>query len=976
MLRALKVPAATYRLQLRREFPLAAATAGVPYLRLLGISDLYLSPVYTARPGSVHGYDVVDHTRLNPELGDRAALQQVLDTAAAVGMGIVLDVVPNHMCIADDANHPWMEVLEDGRDSPSAATFDIDWEPPKAELVGKVLLPVLEEQYGRVLEGGLSIGCDAGQFFLAFGERRLPLAAESWRMLLEPALEKLRAGLAGESQDPLQDPSEDSALLELESILRALVHTLAPLRRAGFTRSVEHRHEKEAIKHRLATLVEGSAAVRAAIAAVIVEVNGVKGEPRSFDALERLLEEQSYRLANWRVAAHEINYRRFFDINDLAAVRVEDSTVFANVHALAFEIGAHPAFTGFRIDHVDGLSDPEQYLANLSAGWSERRPADERGAARPFVVVEKILGPGERLPAGWMADGTTGYDFIATLGDLFIRPEGAAPLRAVAAKFGSPASFDEAAHESKRLMLQVSLAAELTVLARRLDRISEQHRYTRDFTLNHLQVALGEIIASFSVYRSYVRREDVEVSDHDQVVIRRAVTAARRRNPLLNSSLFDFVESLLLRRDPPELEEAQVDERRTFVERFQQLTGPVVAKGVEDTTFYRYLPLLAANEVGSHPGRLGRPDSEVHRVLKVRLDTAPHTLSATATHDTKRGEDARARLYALSEVPDAWGNAADRWAAANAPHKREVDGVPAPDVAEEYLLYQTLVGAWPLGGVGSEPDFADRIRAYMTKARHEAKVHTSWINPDSAYDAAAEAFVDAILDPERSAPFLKDLGDFVGTIARAGLYTSLSQVVCKVAAPGIPDFFQGTELWDFSLVDPDNRRMVDLGRREDWLRAMLAEVETRGAAAVAGWFGAPEDGRIKLWITAAALRLRRARRSLFETGDYQPLVVQGKIAEHVFAFARGEGSEAALAIVGRFFSGFGGPPSAQRPASPETARPTGQAWGDARLMLPPTLSGRRFRDGLTGRALAAEGDSLPLATVFEHLPVALLETIT
>ena len=955
-----RIPAATYRLQLRREFPLPAASAAIPYLRLLGISDLYLSPLYAARAGSPHGYDIVDHTRLNPELGGPRTLQRLLDDAQAAGLGILLDVVPNHMCIADDANLPWMEVLEDGPDSPSAATFDIDWEPPKPELVGKVLLPFLEEQYGRVLEGGLAIGFDAGRFFLTFGARRLPLGAESWRLLLEPALEKLRAQLSG----------EDPSLLELESILRALVHTLAPLRRAGSARFVEHRHEKEAIKHRLTTLAESSGAVPAAIAEVVAEVNGVKGNPRSFDRLERLLDEQFYRLANWRVAAHEINYRRFFDINDLAAVRVEDPAVFANVHALAFEIAAHPAFTGFRIDHVDGLSDPEQYLVNLKDGWRVQPPETQADDRRPFVVVEKILGRDEIMPPGWMADGTTGYDFIPILGDLFMWPQGQNRLRAVASQMGSAASFADVAHESKRLVLQTTLAAELTVLARRLDRISEQHRYTRDFTLNHLQAALGEVIACFPVYRTYIRRDDPEVSERDRAVIQRAVSAARRRNPLLNSSLFDFIEAVLLCRDPPELAEAQIDERRTFVTRFQQLTGPVVAKGTEDTAFYRYLPLVAANEVGSHPGQLGRSEAEVHRALARRRENAPHTLSATATHDTKRGEDARARLYVLSEVADEWAAVVERWSGSNAAHKTEVDGFPAPDGAEELLLYQTLVATWPLGpllGRDSEPDFADRIRAYMTKARHEAKVHTSWINPHHAYDAAAESFVDAVLDPARSGAFIESIEGFARTLAPAGLCTSLSQVLLKIAAPGIPDFYQGTELWDFSLVDPDNRRLIDFSRRHDWLRGMLAEVEAHGKEPIRSWFEAPQDGRIKLWITAAALRLRRARRSLFERGDYQPLALIGKAAEHVFAFARTDGDQAALAVVGRFFGRFA--------ATRGPARPIGKAWGDTRLTLPASLSGRRFRDALTGRLLAADGDSLSLAAVFEDLPLALLETV-
>jgi (1->4)-alpha-D-glucan 1-alpha-D-glucosylmutase len=965
MVRPSRIPAATYRLQLRRELPFAAAGAAIPYLRLLGVSDLYLSPLYAARPASVHGYDIVDHTRLNPELGDEAALKRLLDDAAAAEMGVLLDVVPNHMCIADDANHPWMEVLEDGRDSPSAATFDIDWEPPKAELVGKVLLPFLEEQYGRVLERGLAIGFEAGRFFLAFGERRLPLAAESWRLLLEPALEKLRGQLA----------AEDPAVIDLESIVRALVHTLAPLRRAGATRFVEHRHEKEAIKHRLAALAESSAAVRTAIGDIVIEVNGTPGNPRSFDRLERLLDEQCYRLANWRVAAHEINYRRFFDINDLAAVRVEDPTVFANMHALPFEIGAHPAFTGFRIDHVDGLSDPEQYLANLSAGWNERRaasgwddlrPADLRPAdRRPFVVVEKILGPGEILPPGWLADGTTGYEFISILGDLFIRAEGEARLRATAARFGSPPSFDQLALESKRLVLQTNLAAELTVLARRLDRVSEQHRYTRDFTLNHLQAALGEIIASFPVYRTYIRRDDQAVSERDRAVIVRAVATARRRNPLLNASLFDFIESVLLCQEPAELEQAQIEERRTLVTRFQQLTGPVVAKGIEDTAFYRYLPLIAANEVGCHPGRLGKPASEAHRALQARREGTPHTLSATATHDTKRGEDARARLHVLSELPGPWRDAVLGWRRDNTP-LRTTDDLPEP--LTETFIYGALVGAWPPGGLASAPDFTERFVAYVVKAITEAKLHTSWINPDAGYETAVAEFVRALLDGERSAAFLTSLEGFVARVAPAGYLNGLAQVLLKVAAPGVPDVYGGTELWDFALADPDNRRPVDFARRISTLAEVRRRAEVDARATARELLACLEDGTgaIKAFVLHRALATRAAHPAAFESATYTPCAARGALARHVVAFARGDAGQRVLAVTGRLYATL-----------TEGGRaPVGDVWRDTTVAWPAPATRVRTREALTDRALVPEVRegtcALPLATLFEDLPVALI----
>ena len=1009
-----RIPLATYRLQLRKEFPLEAASATVPYLRMLGVSDLYLSPVYAAREGSVHGYDVIDHGRLNPELGDARALRQLLDKVEGAGMGVLLDVVPNHMCVAGDGNRLWMDVLENGRHSPCAAHFDIDWDPPKPELVGKVLLPFLGEQYGRVLEGGLTVRLEQGVLSVESGGSRLPLTLASWSQVLEPALALVRQGV----------PAEDPGLIELESILRALTHALPMLTASadGLGGLIEYRHEKEAIQRRLVAVLQEHPACAEAVNGALAAINGRKGEPGSFDALERLMNDQCYRLANWRVAAHEINYRRFFDVNELAAIRVESPPVFAEVHVLPFEIARHPAFTGFRVDHVDGLSDPEQYLIDLRDGARAATSAPGVGdgdARRPFIVVEKILAPAENLPSAWDVDGTTGYELMPILAGVLVRPTGGLRLRAVAANFaanlaansaggsggqsGHPdpssssppsstglRSFTDVGYESKRELLWTTLAAELTVLARRLDRISEQHRYTRDFTLNHLQAALLEVVACFPVYRTYVRScardQEPEISEGDRLVIGQAIAAARRRNPLINASLFDFIESVLMRRDPPGLAPAELDERRTFETRFQQLTGPVCAKGIEDTAFYRYLPLLALNEVGGDPTRFGAADVEIHRALADRARSSPRSLSATATHDTKRGEDTRARLYVLSEVADAWAIATSQWSSLNAAHKIKVDGTPAPDPAEEFILYQTLAGSWPLGGLASEPGYPERIHQYMAKARHEAKTNTSWINPNPDYDRAADAFVDALMDPERSSRFHESMETFVRKIARPGLWNGLAQVVLKVCAPGIPDFFQGTELWDFSLVDPDNRRLVDYRVRRAWLGAMSAELERVAGSGrtpesavagspVEGWFDAPEDGRIKLWVTAAALRARRRNREALELGAYQPIVPVGTAAAHVFAFARSappvpadgragkRDGQIVIAVVGRFLVSLG------------AERPCGPAWDGTRLSLPEALAGRTFREVLTDRIVRPTGDGgLPLPDVFRHLPVAILES--
>jgi len=946
-----RIPLSTYRLQLRREFPLSAARALIPYLSSLAISDLYLSPIYLARPGSPHGYDVLDHALLNPELGSHRDLQELMDAAHAAGMGIIFDVVPNHMCIVGEENLRWNEVLEDGETAATAGTFDIDWDPPKPELTAKILLPFLEEQYGRVLESNLSIAFKNGGFSVSWGGTRLPLSPETWPHMLGPAREILRKRVL----------AEDPSLLELESIVRALTHTLPDLH--GKEATVERRREKEAVRRRLAELVQVPS-VAAAIEDAVRQLNGIQGVPQSFDALERLMNDQAYRLAHWRVAAHEINYRRFFDINELAAVRVEDPEVFVAVHALVLSLAKHPAFTGMRIDHLDGLADPAQYLSDLATAW-QRAVGKSDGSEHPYVIVEKILGSDESLRPDFAADGTTGYEFIEIAAGVFLHPDGASKLRDLAAELGGASqSFPEVAVQSKRLVLENTLAAELTVLARRLDRVSEQHRYTRDFTLNQLHAALAEVVAGFGVYRTYVQEVDSEgdVAASDQYAIKRAIATARRRNPLLNASIFEFIEAVLLHRDPPGLQPDQLRTRRQFVTRFQQLTSPVFAKGVEDTAFYRYLPLIALNEVGGNPGHWRTSDAEIHAAFAARLRESPHTLSASTTHDTKRGEDARARLYVLSEIPEAFGAAARRWFEMNRRLKETVEDAPAPDSSEEYLFYQALVGAWPLDGWSSDPDFGKRIANYMGKARHEAKLFTSYTNPNLAYEAAAETFITKVLDPNKNLSFLEDVERFVATIVSAGLSNSLAQLVLKVAAPGVPDFFQGRETWDFSLVDPDNRRLVDYGGRNGLLCESMDEFARHGTDAVAAWFANPADGRIKLWLTVTGLRLRGARADLFHTGDYLPLKGRGPEASRVFAFARGHGEAAVIAVVGRHLAS----------SQPQAGR--GATWRGTALQLPEALATSQLRDALTGRSVRVEGGQLWLEQVFLTLPFALLET--
>ncbi len=948
--RPLRVPGATYRLQFNRDFTLAAAGEILAYLDRLGISDVYASPLLTARPGSLHGYDVVDHGRINPEIGTEQALHELARALRERGMGLILDVVPNHMCIADPGNQWWADVLENGPSSPYARFFDIDWRPPKPDLADKVLLPILGDQYGRILESGeLQVEYRDGAFSVRYWDRELPLAPKTWSSLLQPVAAELRTRLG----------DADSRVLELESILTA-IRNLPPRAETNAARVRERQREKEIIKQRLEALA-GEPEVGRALAASLRRINGRRGEPRSFDRLEAVLAEQAYRLAFWRVATDEINYRRFFDINELAATRVEEPEVFAAVHELSFRLAREGLVTGLRIDHIDGLLDPAGYLEAV-----QRELAGPGG--RPFyLVVEKILTGDERLRPDWPTAGTTGYEFLALLNGVFTDPDGLEAVRLGYRRLtGQTESFADLLSGARRLVLQVSMSSELTVLSRRLDRISEQHRFSRDFTLNTLRHALREIIAAFPVYRTYVGPGDDQVQPGDQQVIERAVEDAIRRNPAMSASIFRFIGDVLLLRDPEGLDDAQREARRDFVLRFQQLTAPVMAKGLEDTAFYRYYPLASLNEVGGGPAALAASPAAFHAANRERQQAWPHTLLATSTHDTKRGEDVRARLAGLAEMPEEWEQAVLRWREMNQDRRLLLpDGGEAPDANEEYLLYQTLAGAWPLAELDL-PAFSRRIQAYMQKALREAKAHTSWINPNERYEQAVAAFISAALDPEPGNTFLPDLLALQRRLVRPGLWTSLCQVVLKAAAPGLPDFYQGTELWTFTLVDPDNRQPVDYDRRRALLDSLAREEASGRLELVRRLAGNPEDDRLKLYVTARALDARRRFPALFQDGEYLALGAEGPRARHVLAFARSLGGDSCLALGTRFHLTLGA----------DRAVPAGAAWSGNRVALPGRLGTGPWEDAFSGRTLSAgEGGVLALDAAFAELPFALLRPV-
>ncbi|HYF01713.1 MAG TPA: malto-oligosyltrehalose synthase, partial [Planctomycetota bacterium] len=884
------LPAATYRLQLGPELTFRRVAELGEYFAELGISDLYLSPVLASREGSEHGYDVVDHERLHPSLGTEEDFGAMADALGRLGLGVLVDVVPNHMCIASAANRWWNDLLENGPASPCTPFFDIDWRPPKPELADKVLLPMLGENYGLALESRkIQVHVTPEGFTAGYYDLRFPLAPDTWGHILSPPLDALTRRLGAEAPE----------VLELESILRSLRQL--PGRTAAFRdRIVERRREARAARARIDALAARCPAFAEALRETLEALNGRTGEPRSFDRLDALLNDQPYRLSHWRVAADEINYRRFFDVNTLAAIRVEDPEVFRSTHALLLRFIERGWIRGLRIDHVDGLLDPAAYLKTLQAAAAAARGLPAGDEPRPFyTVVEKILLGGERLSPEWACHGTTGYDFLNLLNGLFVDPASEAPLLTLYREFRSSA-IDPADQLAicKKLILHVALASEVYVLAKRLDRISEQNRWSRDFTLESLRFGLRDTIGWFPAYRTYIRPDGSPPGEEDRRHVLRAIRQAKRHNPAVSATLFDFIRDVWLLESSPGLGAAQRKERLQFVLKLQQVTGPAMAKGLEDTLFYRHFPLASLNEVGAE-ARFPRVTlEEFHRRNRERRETWPHTLLATATHDTKRGEDLRARLNAVSEIPDAWAAAVRRWRIANRAFKSDLDGLEAPSPNDEYLLYQTLLGAWPPGlpPAAAQDGLQSRIEACMIKSTREAKVHTSWTNVSEPYEEALRRFIRAVMDPAHG--FLQDFLGFLAPVLRAGVRSSLAQAVLKVACPGVPDLYQGTELWDLNLVDPDNRRPVDFELR----RRLLASLPNPPCPeAVRALLEAPEDGRIKLHVLRAALGVRRSLSDVFSRGDYVPLAVSGPRAAHACVFARVLDRQAVLAASGRFF---------------------------------------------------------------------------
>ncbi len=918
-----RIPSATYRLQFHAGFTFKDAQGILDYLDQLGISDVYASPYFQAAPESTHGYDVSDHNRINPAIGDDSDFRAYTTELRRRKMGQVLDFVPNHMGIGQSLNQWWMEVLEDGIASPYSEYFDIDWHPGKQELQDRVLLPVLGDRYGKVLENGdLKLSFEEGAFTLHYFDTKLPISPATYPTLLRSTLTQL------------EGPSVEK--------MRAAIAAFSEL-----TRSTVNAEAKTTAKAQLRELAEADPAVKASIEAAMRELEGTPGEPESFDAFHALLEQQVYRLAYWRVAAEEINYRRFFDINTLAAIRVEIPEVFEAAHQLVFALLSRGDVTGLRIDHVDGLWDPKEYLTRLQERYAQLCGST---ADKPlYLVVEKILDlTKEKLPNDWPVHGTTGYEFTNQMVQYFTNSAEEKRITKIYQRFtGMSQSFADMVYEKKKLITQLSLNSEIVSLGRGLNELSEIHRNFRDLTLNTLTAAVREVIACFPVYRTYATPTQ-PLSDDDEKVVLRAISMARRRNPIIEKHVFDFLRSVLLLRLPEKLSPEQREAHIRFVMKFQQCSGPVMAKGLEDTAFYIFNRLAALNEVGGNPGLFGLGTKEFHRLNAERQERTPNAMLATTTHDTKRSEDARLRLVALSEMPEEWQAALKRWSKWNRKLRTKIGDEYAPSPNEEYLIYQTLLGTWPVDSEVNEstPPYAERIQQYMLKAMKEAKVNSSWTEPYEEWENAVTDFIASIVDPAKSAAFLEDMAALAEEVARIGSINSLAQTVMKCTLPGVPDFYQGSELWDLCLVDPDNRRPVNYAYRKD----LLAKIrESRPAALMENW----KSGSIKLAVIQKLLTFRREHAEFFAGASYEGLETTGRWAKHVCAYLRTQGKENLLVLTPRLVREIPAPL-------------TGEAWGDTSLAL--ALQGE-WKNLITGKEVH---DPAGVAQLFVEVPFAVL----
>jgi (1->4)-alpha-D-glucan 1-alpha-D-glucosylmutase len=910
------IPIATYRLQLTADFDFDAAAAIVPYLKALGVTHLYASPFMKARKGSSHGYDVVDHTVINPELGGDAGFERLSQALRQQDLGLILDFVPNHVGVHFADNPWWLDVLEWGEASPHAVSFDIDWDQLPYRARGGVLLPIIGSSYGQALEKGeieLRYEANEGSFSAWYFEHRLPIAPDRYSEILHAIVRETGA----------ENTVAGKHILELASRYRGLRHP--------------NRKEAPAFKAEIRGIDAGADLIARGLAAY----RAGPDRPAQTLSLHHLLERQHYKLGHWRLASSDINYRRFFDVNSLAGLRVEDAGTFNASHRLVQKLVAEGKLQGLRLDHIDGLRDPAQYFHRL-----RRLIRDAQGKTRKdfYVVVEKILGEHEDLHPFTGVHGTTGYEWLNIITRVLIDGKGLEPLDEVWRQISNQSPrLAPVLLDAKRRVLETLLTSEFTVLTRLLARIAAGHYSTRDFSADSLRQALELYVLHFPIYRTYLA--SAGASDGDRALINETIEKARADWFAADEGIFDFLrDTLTMDLVQPDRAPHSTPRVRRFALKVQQFTGPLMAKSLEDTAFYRYHRLLALNEVGGEPAAPALSIEDFHAAMKLRASDWPHGMTSTATHDTKRGEDARARLIALAELPGEWTSAVARWKILNAPHLVIDGAMRAPSATFEYMLYQALLGAWPLHQ--RDDALCGRMQAYAVKAAREGKQETSWLNPDEAYEAGVQTFIKRILDPSISADFISALENLAQRVALLGALNSLSQITLKATMPGVPDFYQGTEFWDLSLVDPDNRRPVDFAERA----AVLAATENPDwEALTAHW----ADGHIKLAWTRALLKLRTELADVFTHGHYEPLEVNGAHRDHIIAFARRRGHEAAITVVAKSFA-----PMTQG----------GRAWPRVEAFDATVNLG-----GYAVKGIDSEAGAIPVSVLFRHLPAAVLK---
>jgi (1->4)-alpha-D-glucan 1-alpha-D-glucosylmutase len=928
------LPLATYRLQLHAGFTFSDVEKILPYLQRLGVSDCYFSPIFLATPESTHGYDVSDYRKVDPKLGGETGLRQVVGQLKEKNMAVLLDFVPNHMSVSGPLNVWWQDVLEGGSRSPYARFFDIHWNQHHARTAARILLPVLEDAYGVVLEQGkLKLDYARGRFLVRYGPLQFPLRPQSYPALLDAVA--AAAGLNDEERKTLNDfATEYRALSGHDQVLTP---------DEAMARSTRLRD----LQKRMFQFGEAHGAVIEQLRQHLTVLNGKEGDPASFAALDEILDVQHYRLAHWRTGAHETNYRRFFAIDTLVGLRMEIPEVFHETHLLLGLLIKEGLVQGLRIDHIDGLWDPQEYLERLQllARESDQTPF--------YVVVEKILEGGERLPPAWPVHGTTGYEFPAQLAGLFTDAANESRFTEIYREFTrDETDYDKLVYEKKRWVLDEMFANAVSNLGAELAEMLRGDRRWRDLTRHGLTVAIREIIAALDVYRTY-RRGEGKATPSDAETIYRAYEHARRRNATLEATPFELVRNLLVGDYPPGSVDQETRERfARWVLTFQQYTGAVMAKAVEDTTFYVYNRLIALNEVGGDPACFGSTVEKFHRANAERAETSPHSLIATSTHDTKLSEDVRARLYPLSEITDDWERWIAEWRELNARHKTRIDGRLAPDENEEYRLYQILLGVWPLAGAGPDETLFTRLREHWRKAVSEAKRNTSWTYPNDRWLDAGERFINAILSPESGREFLDSFAPRAARLAHLGMVNSLAQTTLKITCPGVPDIYQGNESWDFSLVDPDNRRPIDF----EGLQKVEQTLSVRSPRELLrDW----RDGGIKLYLVQKLLGFRRDHAALFAQGDYVPAEVTGRFKNHVVAFLRSFEGVRAVVVVPRLTARLACPP-------------TGLIWDDTAVCV---AAEEPWEDVLTGRTFAA-GSCLAVSDLLQELPVAVLRGST